>query len=174
VSELKTKLREAFEKGGSEYLERVILTILDANFKGYETRDKVVQYLQYEYDRYNRLPDKTFLYALALQARELRTKRKKMGQVDLELARQFNMHARQVQELRSKVGFVKYRQKRRTSKRKEEPVEAVKVTAGDKKVEEPEFKEDRVATVELGERKVILHIELTIPSEILDLLKGGK
>jgi len=107
VSELKTKLKEAFTKGGSEYVERVILTILDAGFDGYETRDKVVQYLQHEYDRYNRLPDKTFLYALALQMKELKTGKKKMFQVDSELARQFGMSTRRIQYYRSKVGAVR-------------------------------------------------------------------
>ena len=165
MSELKTKLKEAFTKGGSEYVERVILTILDAGFDGYETRDKVVQYLQHEYDRYNRLPDKTFLYALALQMKELKTGKKKMFQVDSELARQFGMSTRRIQYYRSKVGAIKRKRSSRKSIEVEtpEPIEEKSVKP------EPEEK-----PVKPTEHKVILHIELTIPSEILDLLKGGK
>ena len=163
MSELKTKLKEAFEKGGSEYLEKVILTILDAGFDGYETRDKVVQYLQYEYDRYNRLPDKTFLYALALQMRELKAGRKKMFQVDSELARQFGMSTRRIQYYRSKVGAIRRKRsaKRSVEVEMSEPVEEKSV----KSEEKPEKPTDR---------KIVLRVELTIPSEILDLLKGGK
>jgi len=161
VSELKTKLKEAFTKGGSEYVERVILTILDAGFDGYETRDKVVQYLQHEYDRYNRLPDKTFLYALALQMKELKTGKKKMFQVDSELARQFGMSTRRIQYYRSKVGAVRRKRSARKSAEIPEPVKEKSV----KPEERP---------MELTDHKIVLHVELTIPSEILDLLKGGK
>ena len=163
MSELKTKLKEAFEKGGSEYLEKVIVAILDAGFEGYETRDKVVRYLQHEYDRKDCLPDKTFLYALACQMKELKSGKKKMYQVDLELARQFETNVRQIQYLRSKVGAVKYRKGEESSK--------TKVAKSVEKEPKPAEKPTGEPVTEKPECKAVLRIELVIPPEILELIK---